>query len=119
MKSVATLMPPELDYWVARAEGIFFLRGTDGSTYQIDPQGTIYIETRPERSYRYTPSSDWRLAGPIIQQQRISLQAAGEFWIADCGREHFAMASQPLIAAMRVRVALAFGDNVNDEPEGD
>lgn len=119
MKSVDTLMPPELDYWVARAEGIFFLRGTDGSTYQIDPQGTIYIETKPERSYRYVPSADWRLAGPIIQAHRISIQASGELWIADAGREHFAIASQPLVAAMRVRVALAFGPMVNDDPDGD
>lgn len=114
MKSVDALLPPELDYWVARAEGIFFLRGTDGQTYEIDPQGTIYVATQPGRSFRYAPSSDWRLAGPIIVRHRISIQAAGEVWVADCDRQHLAIASQPLIAAMRVRVALAFGAHVED-----
>lgn len=115
MKSVDALMPPELDYWVAKAEGIFFMRGVDGQTYQIDPEGVVYVSSHPDRCYRFAPCSDWRVAGPIIHKQRISVQASGDVWIADCDRQHFAIASHPLIAAMRVRVALAFGTSVTDE----
>lgn len=117
MKSVDALMPPELDYWVAKAEGIFFLRGNAGETYQIDPEHKIYVSSHPERSYRYAPSSDWRIAGPIILRHRISLQVYGDGWIADSERQHWSIASHPLLAAMRVRVMLAFGPKVRDDSD--
>jgi hypothetical protein len=77
MKSVDALMPPELDYWVAKAEGIFFMRGVDGQTYQIDPEGVVYVSSHPDRCYRFAACSDWRLAGPIIHKHRISPAGVG------------------------------------------
>ncbi|MBS1190621.1 MAG: hypothetical protein H6R10_2413 [Rhodocyclaceae bacterium] len=117
-KSVDLLLPPELDYWVAKAEDIFFFQADDGRTYEIDAQGSIRVASTPERSYLYAPSSDWRIAGPIILRHRISLQACGDVWIADCGRRHVAIADNPLVAAMRVRVMLAFGQAVGEDAPG-
>lgn len=61
-------------------------------------------------------SSDWAQGGPIIQSERITLDAidCGETWIAqDYWKEFPAVeASTPLVAAMRCYVASELGDEV-------
>lgn len=75
-------------------------------------------------SKKYSPSTDWKEGGPIIEQENISLdQREGEpcrayIYLNACEHLHamFAPERQPLIAAMRCFVASNLGDEV-DIPE--
>jgi hypothetical protein len=64
----------------------------------------------------YTPSTDWALAGAIIEREKISLWSRGAEWAAESftpnelGQEE--TGGTPLIAAMRCYVASKMGDDV-------
>ncbi|AWL03393.1 phage protein NinX family protein [Massilia oculi] len=116
---VADLEGPALDLWAGNALDVrvSIVETTIGATYCAD------LSRR--ESYgpaKFQPSRDWALAGPIIEQRCISIEArAAHIWIARAHRietlmrpaqdlEH--MGPTPLIAAMRVLVAWRFGDEV-------
>lgn len=72
-------------------------------------------------SWSYSPSTNWLHGGPIIERERIDLQAPPEAdestWLArHCNWSTRTCAEgggeTPLIAAMRAYVASKFGDEV-------
>lgn len=94
------LTSPLLDFFVAEAEG---------GTYLRTEENIVYRKTESGRTFLYQPSVDWRSGGPIIERCGISVSKIPEGWKAD--NHQGAMATGPtlLIAAMRVRVIMAFG----------
>lgn len=68
---------------------------------------------------RYTPSTDWSQAGPIIERNRIDVVAdehTDEWHSVMCGEVvHIAMGygPTPIIAALRCYVASKFGDYID------
>lgn len=77
-------------------------------------------------------SSDWAVAGPIIEREKITLEWTGEDWMAYIGGRVFAGAtrqiavvwhdkeffdSTPLIAAMRCYAASKLGDEIDISQE--
>ena len=57
-------------------------------------------------------STDWALAGPIIERERIATWGdGGLYWEAECGWA-WAKGPTPLIAAMRCYATLKLGDEV-------
>jgi hypothetical protein len=113
-----------LDWAVAVAEG---------RDYAVDmPQeigGLLYYAENGEM-HRYSPSTNWNLMGPIIEQNAISLDPAvypqhpDGWWKAVCvtideddlGMCYGGEGPTPLIAAARCLVASKLGDEV-DIPE--
>lgn len=106
-KKVAELEGAELDYWVAKAAG-------------------IHAETRfiqLSYGYDFSPSTDWRVGGPIIAREGIAIAQFGSEYKAACvnGDGYFASVDfrhsgpTPLIAAMRAYVASKFGGEVGDD----
>ncbi|MBI3068113.1 MAG: DUF2591 family protein [Betaproteobacteria bacterium] len=117
-KRVEELAYPQLDYYVAQIENIFYLRGEDGRLYQIDDDGRVYASTKPDRSFYYAPSLDWRQGGAIVEKLGVSINKMGEdTWIADINRAVFAVAHTPLVAAMRVVVMQRYGPAVETETD--
>ena len=122
---VSELEGAELDYWVARAEG--FAPKIEGQTCFLmsEAGGKIYV-----------PSTNWSQGGPIIEKEKIGLEYDYDDaednsrppWFAFIPDEErpikghrgaFIEKSRgfgptPLIAAMRARVAAAFGEEVDD-----
>lgn len=103
-----------LDYAVAtcRGKGIEF-------DCPSDPWLTVDgIADQPLHSY--TPSTDWLLAGPIIDREGINLNFmqfdSPTYWTAHIRtseKTRFgAWAADPLVAAMRCYVASKLGDEV-------
>lgn len=111
----AELVPPLLDYAVARAEAVALLQ-TDDLTQ------TPATWDEDEGCWRgWTPSTDWRVGGPIIQRERINLQwnymASPSKWVACVDFTHGQETDSgdgptPLIAAMRAYVASKLGEEV-------
>lgn len=97
-----------LDYAVAKCEGVsdlWFLQFYEGDVEDGEP---------PECHY----STDWVLAGPIIEREGISLfncYGDSEWSASTEGYEYHA--TTPLVAAMRCYVASKLGDEV-EIPEG-
>jgi hypothetical protein len=68
--------------------------------------------------YRYSPSTDWSVGGPIIERERIALRAYDhdvQPWSAEqplSGMSAFSTGPTALVAAMRCYVASKLGDEV-------
>jgi len=137
----ADLLPPELDYWVARADKTWEYAHKMFPTWTLDPtfkgvelrnaevEGKIclLIPTNPMRQdpQQWEPSIDWSQAGPLIVKFGVDL----EFWIEVDTNKKMCNASiystcrklaidewneEPLIAAMRAIVASVYGSSVDD-----
>lgn len=113
-----------LDWAVAKCEGETPLWHS-GTTVSESIQGIkrfwVSVDTRYDkegRDYnpRYSPSTDWLTAGPIIQREKIgSLHEARGVWSASTKWEDPAKVfygKTKLIAAMRCYVASKLGDEV-------
>jgi len=133
----AELTGAQLDYWVAKAEGIeFVMRGDQPATeHEFSPEGPANEYSHEDwKMWRYyRPSLDWAQGGPIIERERINVLEVAEWsepgvppdhwrWTAsldnDTGYYGFTGNRQegptPLIAAMRAYVASKFGEEVAD-----
>lgn len=117
---VSELNPPELDYWVAKAEGLPVAQW----------QGEWYLRTgNPSCPYKKIPSftTDWSQGGPIIEREGISISWGEDdtpecksIWSATMGMEiKLGIVMQDgltaLIAAMRAFVASKFGGEVGED----
>lgn len=104
----AELSGAALDWAVAKAEGVsVFLSTSNTGTL------TCWLSEKPKQ--QYSPSTRWRQAGPLIENNRIGFGLYPNAYFActglnDCGGE----ASGPthLIAACRAIVAAKLGDTV-------
>lgn len=120
---VSELTGALLDYWVARANGDALPRinnsGVCGVVVECEDgqAGTKRVD--------FCPSSDWSLAGQVIERERITLSAVRSpeqggpdpGWCGIAGREDariYMHGATPLIAAMRAFVASKFGAEVSD-----
>jgi len=118
----ADLQDALLDYWTARAEGV------PAADLELRANGTLCV-----RNLRGTPgkivavqvldySTNWALAGPLVEKHRLSLLADTEDWTAGKAFLHEFCAGDgetnaaPLTAICRAVVSAAFGDEVEDLP---
>lgn len=112
---VTELSNTQLDYWVAKAEGIE-VRYSDARQYWR-------IIGEPDE-IQWLPHRDWSQAGPIMEREGIGFQrqapaaASGEetqAWLASDARGDIRQyGPNPLVAAMRVYVAGAFGEELEE-----
>jgi len=106
---VAELNTPELDYWVAKAEGWILDQENDDWIF--------HSEAIIGQKF-YKPSTDWSQGGPIIEREHIWIFPFGRKWLSRCDEEkrrfRDMLADTPLIAAMRAFVASKFGEDVKE-----
>lgn len=125
MKKVAELDGADLDYWVARAEGLPLEQVEDYVQFwnwrilhTDDHRGFRYIG----KSGDYAPHKNWAQGGPIIEREKINAQWFYKRHEHDHRYETWSAWSMDgtteiegptlLIAAMRVFVASRFGAEV-------
>lgn len=74
-----------------------------------------YVDTGDIDDEPYRPSTNWAQGGPIIERERIDLDAYKTDWEASMRGDAFVVSSgpTPLIAAMRCLVASKLGDTVD------
>ncbi len=119
---VSELQDAELDYWVAKAEGLPVVRLECGDGFECYPD-----EAPLSAGYYYKFSRSWAEAGPIIEREKI---ATFPVWYAPASdfawgatepgyavnySAPMAVGPTPLIAAMRAYVASKFGEEVPDQ----
>ncbi|MGN6389605.1 MAG: phage protein NinX family protein [Burkholderiaceae bacterium] len=120
-----------LDYWVGRAEKL------DVFLCQPQPEGglesAVAIHETGIGGQSFAPSKNWAQGGPIIERERIGISplpaeatAAGDDsgggWqasLADAPYPAVARGASILEAAMRLRVAAAFGPSIEEDIDGD
>lgn len=98
-----------IDYFVAQAEGIAFGQTGDDGAYRLGEDNKIYRNTESGRMFTYSPTFDWRLAGPIIEKSGISVRKIAGGWEANHNGAAVATGPTLLIAAMRTRAIMAYG----------
>jgi len=121
----ADLLPPLLDYWTARAEGV--------------PADQLEIRRLPRPGDPRTPdticvrqlignvgtvlglirvdySTNWALAGPLVEKYEMLVTHGRAGWVALAGKSDSELCDTPLIAICRAVVRAAFGDEVEDLP---
>ncbi len=114
-KPAAELEGAELDWWVAKAEGLDVSHIEDGKVW-------LFLTELRTASVKQSPrfSTVWSDGGPIVERERIGVSPAvftDRGWIAgmvadDCARLVSGRGPTPLIAAMRVFVESKFGESV-------
>ena len=115
---VAELLGADLDFAVARAEGIATVTQGGGAVTVSRVHGTVYLDTGAAENYikPFAPSTDWAHGGPIIERERIAIEPwKPDGWLAcwaSVDREVDAKGATPLEAAMRAYVASKFGEEV-------
>lgn len=112
MRKVDDLAGSELDYFVARAEEIFYVRMEDGFIIRVTEDNRLYYTRTDGSSYPYAPSIDWRQGGAIIQNAGISVEKTTQGWQAHYNGTYVSRGDTVLEAAMRTRVKMKFGDMV-------
>lgn len=130
---VSELTGAELDYWVAKAEGIEIVSssGKPRAGLMVLDHGTLYpvdlgpVESTESDPAPYSPSRRWEQAGLIIERERIRLMSDSLGWRA-MTQLHVVQHERdapcwscdgptPLIAAMRAYVASKFGAAIGQE----
>lgn len=118
---VSELQGAELDYWVAKADGVQLMP-------QMPPRMADCWDRDECDWCTYSPSTEWMQGGPIIERDRISVLAqvtmysgvainrVDRTWEAEVGDQPRVAGPTPLIAAMRAYVARKFGPEVSDTP---
>lgn len=121
---VSELDGAELDYWVARAEGLPL-----SSEWNARVGPGILVGVGAGDLNAFSPSTDWRDGGPIIEKAEIGVQYWYEdeddpddyiqTWLASIRNADLSEGPQfagqsPLVAAMRAYVASKFGTHVDD-----
>lgn len=100
-----------LDYAVAKCEFPDLKWGKDFGVHHASRQ--IIVPGYAEPDCYYSPSTNWKQGGPIIELENISLMPYGEFWSAlPWNGERHSRGETPLIAAMRCYVASKLGDDI-------
>lgn len=113
MKKISELTGAELDYWVARAAGL-----SNAKLRRVGPTengGFVFVEhVQTDGNPLYSPSSDWKHGGPIIERERIQLWVLGDEWMAKASMKagNLGCGHTALIAAMRAYVSSKYGDSV-------
>ncbi len=141
----ADLEGAHLDYWVAKAQGLGLVQCENGLWLVYAPEPMILGIDRSAAlnpAVRYSPSTNWAQAGPIIEAEAIAIFVdrfaygvnpnrwlAGYELRAENGQEYGTLTGQgeaslelecsangptPLIAAMRAFVAAKLGDEVGE-----
>lgn len=126
MTAVATITGVELDYWVARAEGIPAEQLEIRDVPRTDLKICVYTAppisgwmSKPQRSLAY--STVWAQGGPLIDKYLIEIERprkgehVGQWSAWMDGDNACGYGETALIATMRALVASVYGDSVPDE----
>lgn len=111
-----------LDWLVAKCEQIAPLISGAGKYQKI-----CYVPKGKRSYYHYTPSTNWKQGGPIVERKEIGVKrnapcSAGREWeatpsiLAKGAGGRWGYGPTPLVAAMRCSVASQMGEEV-DVPE--
>lgn len=114
MKKVNDLSGAELDYWVARAQGIDPLK-ISIQTAQRSEERICVVDGK-----RYDPSTNIALGWPILEINLISLRKPKDvngFWVA-CNYYSSGMDKSPLSAIMKCFLAMNKFKEVPDIERG-
>lgn len=110
---VSDLVGAQLDYWVGKAEfGVSRIRnGADAPFVEVRPKWRFQSQWQA-----FSPSTDWRDGGPIIERERIGVMPRSGLWAAwpSDGMDATAVGDTVLVAAMRAFVISKLGENVED-----
>ena len=106
----------QLDWMVAKADENLYPKGDvrllDGKVLTIEAGD--YEQS--DRWQRYSPSTDWAQAGPILDRERITIRQWTDMPISHAYMPHdgapWGAGPTPLIAAMRCYVASKLGREV-------
>jgi hypothetical protein len=120
--NVDDMVGTDLDYWVARANGLN--PEIVGSEVRVDRVRLGYLDgSGPCQVFRgrYSPSTRWDEAGSIIEREGICISPHGPgktwgAWItSSCYESNSpdALGDTPLVAAMRAYVVAKFGREVS------
>lgn len=113
--NTAELTGAELDYWVAKAEGLEPVAGRDFPSGAFSWQPTVGTGLN-SKDLRF--SASWAIGGLIIEREVLNITAGGSEsrWKAWSGKGISAafVGDTALTAAMRAYVAKKFGNEVPD-----
>ena len=109
---IDTLTLLQIDHLVAQLEGYYQIRSHGDFTIRIDEDNRVCFLTQSGRVFPFAPTVDWRQCGPIIENNHISIEKLAAGWRAHHAGVAAATGPTALIAAMRTRLKMKYGNSV-------
>ncbi len=113
VKKVDELDLAEIDRLIAKVEEIYCARIVGEFDVRIDEKSQVLLITRDGRDVRFTPSTDWRQGGPLLERNDISVEKVNRGWCAHLDHTSVATGATVLIACMRARLKMTYGEEVD------
>ena len=117
LQKVDDLALHQIDRLIAMIEGLYCARSYGECEVLIGDEKQIYLVTHGGRQLLFAPTVDWRQGGPLFERNDISVEKSENGWRAHLHGTSAATGQTVLVAAMRARVKMTYGDEVgSDEP---
>ena len=110
---VATLRPPSLNFWAAKAAGM-------PATVDRPPAAAVRVRDPDSGDIvSFEPSTDWSHALPMLSDAWYEIETILIDWFGEQWARSSEVRDNPLAWFMRAFVAVKFGDEVEGWPTGD
>lgn len=113
---VSDLTGAQLDYWTARAQGIPAERLEIRRVQRTDALICVlrHAAWRTGGDQVFSASTDWHLAGPLLEQRCDRMGFGGQVWNVYANNGAYAYGETPQVAICRAVVRAAFGEEVEE-----
>ena len=111
-KDIDQLTMLQIDRFVAKLEGFYQIRSHGDFMIHVDEDDRVSFMTQSGRAFPFAPTVDWRQCGPIIENNRISIEKVAVGWRAHHAGAAAASGPTAPIAAMRTRLKMKHGDKI-------
>lgn len=105
----------QIDILVARLEGLYEVSSHGGFAVKVGDDNLVRLTTGSGRTFPFSPSTDWRQGGPIIERNDISIEFTSKGWRAHLAGNCSAAGSTLLEAAMRTRIKMTHGETAHGD----
>jgi hypothetical protein len=112
LRRVDDLTLTQIDRLIAKVEGIYYARSHGDFKVHISEKKQVYLITSSGRNILFAPTVDWRQGGPLLDRNDISIEKIANGWRAHLERTSVATGPTVLVAAMRTRIKMTYGEEL-------
>ena len=112
LRRVDDLPITQIDRLIAKVEGIYYTRSHGDFKVHVSDEKQVYLTTNSGRRILFAPTVDWRQGGSLFERNDISIEKIASGWRAHLDQTSVATGPTVLVAAMRTRIKMTYGDEV-------
>lgn len=112
IRRIDDLTLTQIDRFIAKIEGIYYARSHGDFKVRISESKQVHLMTNSGRNILFAPTVDWRQGGPLLERNDISIEKIANGWRAHLDQTSVATGPTVLVAAMRTRIKMTYGEEL-------